>query len=476
MSSLTVNVIDANNVNLEVVPQPRIEATIDRGVVGPTGPMGPTGSGPTGPTGATGAIGPTGPTGSTGATGLTGPTGPTGSTGAIGPTGPTGSVGPQGVIGPTGPTGSTGETGAIGPTGPTGAQGIQGNTGPTGPTGAASTIAGPTGPTGATGAQGIQGNTGPTGPTGAQGIQGEIGPTGPTGAASTVAGPTGPTGATGVGEIGPTGPTGAASTVAGPTGPTGADSTVAGPTGPTGPTGADSTVPGPTGPTGPTGAMPTGALTGITSIELPDYITYDTTAGATSAVGRTFWDDGNGTLAIGLKGGNVTLQVGQELLTRVYNDSGVSLVDGQVVYISGAQGNRVAVKLAKADSESTSAGTLGIVTEPIGVGAEGFITVVGTVNNLDTSSLTEGALIYLSATTAGAYTTTPPVAPDHRVTLGYVERVHSVVGSIYVKVDNGYELQELHNVLITSPTEGQVLNYDATLGVWTNSSIDGGTY
>ena len=49
MSNLKVTVLDGNNVNLEVVPQPRIEARIDRGVVGP---MGPTGSqGPTGPQG-----------------------------------------------------------------------------------------------------------------------------------------------------------------------------------------------------------------------------------------------------------------------------------------------------------------------------------------------------------------------------------------------------------------------------------------
>ena len=49
MSNLKVTVLDANNVNLEVVPQPRVEARIDRGVLGPTGPQGP--QGPTGPQG-----------------------------------------------------------------------------------------------------------------------------------------------------------------------------------------------------------------------------------------------------------------------------------------------------------------------------------------------------------------------------------------------------------------------------------------
>ena len=190
--------------------------------------------------------------------------------------------------------------------------------------------------------------------------------------------------------------------------------------------------------------------------------------GTTAGGGLLTWDDGNGTAQLTLKGGNTTLQVGQETLARVYNDSGVSLTDGQVVYISGSQGNRVAVKLAKADSEATSAGTLGMVTEPIAVGAEGFITILGTVNGLNTSGLIAGSLLYLSASTAGAYTSVKPTAPNHSVIIGYVERVHATVGSIYVKVDNGYELDELHNVVITSPTTGHLLVYNSTTGVWEN--------
>lgn len=219
----------------------------------------------------------------------------------------------------------------------------------------------------------------------------------------------------------------------------------------------------------------TGAIAGAESISNIDFAQFDTTVTPVEAVGKLQWDDGNGTLQVGLKGGNVNLQIGQEIVARVYNDSGVALTDGQIVYISGAQGNRIAVKLAKADTDATSAGTLGMVTESIAIGAEGFITVMGTVNKLNTTGLTAGAIVYLSPTTAGAYTTTKPVAPQHTVTLGYVERVDSVVGSIYVKVDNGYELDELHNVLITSPTSGQTLIYDAVQGVWENANISAGT-
>lgn len=215
----------------------------------------------------------------------------------------------------------------------------------------------------------------------------------------------------------------------------------------------------------------------IGNLESIDSITFDTVNVAPPAVARLSWNDGDGTLDLGLKGGNTTLQIGQETVARVYNDSGVTLVDGDVVYISGAQGNRIAIKKAQANSETTSIGTIGIVTESIAAGAEGFVTNVGTVRGLNTIGLTAGAPIYLSPTVLGGYTTVKPTAPNHIVTLGWVERVHASVGSIYVKVDNGYELDELHNVLITSPTAGQALVYaDGPDGLWVNGNPNVANY
>jgi len=220
-------------------------------------------------------------------------------------------------------------------------------------------------------------------------------------------------------------------------------------------------------------------VSGITGdIATPDSITFDTAAAETSAVAKLFWDDGDGVLSNGLKGGNVTLQIGTQEYARVYNDSGTTLTKGQAVYISGAQGNRVAVKLARADLEATSFGTIGLVAETMANGAEGFVIVSGALYKLDTSALVAGATVYLSPTTAGAITTTKPQAPDQLVVLGWVERVDNIVGSIYVKVDNGYELDELHDVRITSPQSGNVLIYDAStspIGVWKNANLTDGT-
>jgi hypothetical protein len=205
-------------------------------------------------------------------------------------------------------------------------------------------------------------------------------------------------------------------------------------------------------------------------------IGFDTTpATLPTSVGTMSWDDGDGVPSVILKGGNTTLQVGTQEYARVYNDSGTTLTIGQVVYISGAQGNRVAVKLARANVEATSFGTIGLVAETIASGAEGFIIVSGALYKLNTTGLTAGATVYLSPTTAGAFTITKPQAPDQLVVLGWIERVNATVGSIYIKIDNGYELDELHDVQITSPASGNTLIYDASVGVWKNANLTDGT-
>ena len=208
-----------------------------------------------------------------------------------------------------------------------------------------------------------------------------------------------------------------------------------------------------------------------------DYLQIDTAATPPTVVeGTLAWDSGNGTAELGLAGGNVSLKIGEQQITRVFNDTLQTMTKGQVVYITGAQGNRVAVKLARANSELTSKDTIGLVAESIPAGAEGWVINAGSLYKLNTNSLTAGDTIYLSPTTAGAYTTTRPVAPDHTVILGFVQRVSTTVGSIYIKVDNGYELDELHNVLIASPINGDLLQYQ-TSGLWQNTNLlDGGNF
>lgn len=199
-------------------------------------------------------------------------------------------------------------------------------------------------------------------------------------------------------------------------------------------------------------------------------IDFDTTDTISSQVGRLNWDDGEGTLSLGLKGGNINLPVGQEEVALCYNGTGSILNKGTVVYISGAQGQRPAISRASASLEATSSKTFGIVAENISSGSEGFVTTFGIVKGINTSLFTEGGSLWLS-TVSGLITQSMPTAPNHAVFIGYCIKSHSSSGEIFVKIQNGYEIDELHNVLISSIQDNHILSYDSTLGYWKNQSL-----
>lgn len=201
---------------------------------------------------------------------------------------------------------------------------------------------------------------------------------------------------------------------------------------------------------------------------------FDTTPGTLpTAAGSMFWDTGNGTPTVILNA-DTSLQLGQENIALVYNGTGSTIPKGSVVAVSGAQGQRPRVVLADADSEALSAPTLGVTAEAIANGAEGFVCTFGLVRGINTSAFTAGAPVYLSQT-AGAFTATRPSAPAHTVALGWVISVNASSGELFVNINNGWELDELHNVLITSPASGNTLIYDAVVGVWKNANITQGT-
>jgi hypothetical protein len=71
---------------------------------------------------------------------------------------------------------------------------------------------------------------------------------------------------------------------------------------------------------------------------------------------------------------------------------------------------------------------------------------------------------------AGGYTTVKPVAPNHSVVVATVAYSHATNGVLAIHVENGHELDELHNVLVNAPSDGQILVYEAASGLWKNLS------
>lgn len=199
-----------------------------------------------------------------------------------------------------------------------------------------------------------------------------------------------------------------------------------------------------------------------------DYFDINTGAAATNAAGRIYWNAARGVPSFGLAGGNVALELG-ETAQLCYNAEATPLVEGEVVYLFGAHGDLPSVKRASNASEAMSTKTLGVVTETIAAGSNGFVTTQGIVNGLNTSAYAAGTVLWLGDA-AGTYTNVKPVAPAHMVFVGVVTKSNAGNGSIFVKPQNGYELDELHDVLITSPATNDFL-VRAADGLWKNRAL-----
>lgn len=164
------------------------------------------------------------------------------------------------------------------------------------------------------------------------------------------------------------------------------------------------------------------------------------------------------------------------LFTYVTNVDTVTITKGQAVYAFGGQGDRLTVKRAYNTSDATSAQTIGLVlSTSIGVNQKGLIILQGLLDGLSilpTATWADGDPVYLGAT-AGTITNVKPSAPNHLVYLGFVTTAsNGSSGRLYVRPQNGYELQELHNVALSSPpNNNDGLFYESSTSLWKNKSI-----
>ncbi len=173
-----------------------------------------------------------------------------------------------------------------------------------------------------------------------------------------------------------------------------------------------------------------------------------------------------------------SVETSASVVTTVFNKTGASIPKMTAVYINGGQGDLPTIQKALATADISSAGTYGITYEAIDNMSSGRVIVLGALTGLNTDQFNptapqgdvNGTVVYLSPTVSGALTTTKPYAPYHIVAMGTIVRTHQNVGVIEVRVQNGYELDELHNVAITGATNGQFLQYNSVSGLWVPSS------
>lgn len=149
----------------------------------------------------------------------------------------------------------------------------------------------------------------------------------------------------------------------------------------------------------------------------------------------------------------------------------------KVLKVIDAQGQRLAVDYALADSDANSADTIGVVYENIDNNQEGRIITIGEITGINTTGSLQGETwadgdpLFLSDTIEGGITNVRPTAPNHGVRLGYVVNVNANNGKIYIKIDNGYEIGELHDVYAPSPSNNDGLFWSSGNTRYENKSI-----
>lgn len=163
--------------------------------------------------------------------------------------------------------------------------------------------------------------------------------------------------------------------------------------------------------------------------------------------GVIYWDGNDRCLAYNTDKTGVHIQIGQESVIRAVNADVTSITNGMAVYISGATGNRPAIKKALS-SAVTSREIIGIATADFGTTGDtktNYVTTEGIVHDVDFSAildstvgLAEGDTLWVSAATAGKLTRTKPAQTNYWVQVGQVLKLTGNKGDILVRVQEEY--------------------------------------
>jgi len=236
------------------------------------------------------------------------------------------------------------------------------------------------------------------------------------------------------------------------------------------------------------GATPTisvsGSVSSVDSISSPDFIQFDTTANTTPVTGLLGWDSTQGTLNLGLTA-TKHIHIGEESLFRVRNTTGTTIGKGTALYASGVESSgRIQVTPYVADGTIREVRFMGLASESIADGVNGFVQHFGHIRDLDTRGTSStaisvgdetwaaGDILYVHPTVPGKLTN---VAPRHAVVVALLIVRHQTTGWLFVRSSSGGHIGDIHDIVLTSPTDGQFLRYDSASTSWVNDTINLGT-
>jgi hypothetical protein len=217
--------------------------------------------------------------------------------------------------------------------------------------------------------------------------------------------------------------------------------------------------------------------TGATSnVDLGEYgldagfVSFDTTpTGTPTTQGTMSWDTDHNTVQLVMNG--TTGRILEDVFYIAKNQTGSTIPKGTVVRADGTLGASGRIKIAPflADGTYPSEYLMGVTAEAIANGADGMVVHFGQIRNVNTSAYSNGDILYASTTSAGAFTTTIPSAPNNIIEVAIV--IHAAAnGTLQVRPTIGSNINKDEGVVITSPSNGQVLTYNSTTSLWENQT------
>ena len=218
------------------------------------------------------------------------------------------------------------------------------------------------------------------------------------------------------------------------------------------------------------------------SINNVDYIDFNTASAVPAwKSGRIFWDNTESSLAVYNEEADITLQVGQENWTRIFNDTGVTIANGAPVKIVGTHGDHPEVVLAQSvqvsGSVTLTSQILGLATHTIETGTFGYITTLGLVRGLNTNAFNDGDTLYVSSS-AGKLTNIPPVAPYELIPVAQVVKASpGASGILYVAPQQPLDFSDLSSAYVTgSYSGGDLWVYNGPQKRWEHTNQLTGSY
>lgn len=234
------------------------------------------------------------------------------------------------------------------------------------------------------------------------------------------------------------------------------------------------------------GAFPATSTTGTGNVVLAtnptianpniDVVDFDTSYATALTAGQLGWD-GNNTLALGMAGGNVIQHIGED--SFFYIKASATITKGQLIMFTGAVGASGVLTGAPSTGVTNPQYIMGIAAEDIANNAFGLVQWFGEITGLNTNGFNEGDVLYYDSAVTGGLTNVYPTS-GIIATVAAVAKKAGGGGVLYVRVSTTDRITASTGISVSQTTSGVTVTNtapDQTVALTAGTGIStSGTY